>query len=49
MAVKVGNERFCIPEVLFNPSDIAINEAGIPEMTWQMVNKCPKALEHLLY
>ena len=31
-AVKVGNERFQVPEVLFRPSDIGINEAGIPEM-----------------
>ena len=27
----MGNERFTIPEVLLNPSDIGINEAGIPE------------------
>jgi actin-related protein 6 len=31
-AIKVGNERFSVPEVLFNPSDIGINEAGIGEM-----------------
>lgn len=30
--VRIGNERFSVPEVLFNPSDIGINEAGIPEM-----------------
>jgi actin-related protein 6 len=30
--VRIGNERFAVPEVLFNPSDIGINEAGIPEM-----------------
>ena len=30
--VRVSNERFSVPEVLFNPSDIGINEAGLPEM-----------------
>ena len=30
--VRVSNERFSVPEVLFNPSDIGINEAGVPEM-----------------
>ena len=42
MAVRMGNERFTIPEVLFSPQDIGINEAGIPEMLTQTVNKCPK-------
>ena len=49
MAVKVGNERFTVPEVLFNPQDIGINEAGIPEMLAQEVNKCPKPFQNLLY
>lgn len=38
-----------MPEVLFRPSDIGINEAGIPEMLQQVVNKCPKSFESLLY
>ena len=29
------SERFCVPELLFNPSDIGMNQAGIPEATWQ--------------
>lgn len=29
--VKVRNERFTVPEVLFSPSDIGINQAGLPE------------------
>jgi len=47
--VRIGNERFSVPEVLFNPSDIGINEAGIPEMLSQVVNKCPKPFEGPLY
>lgn len=30
--VRVGSERFAVPEVLFSPSDIGINQAGIPEV-----------------
>ena len=29
--VKMLNDRFTVPEVLFNPSDIGINQAGISE------------------
>lgn len=28
-------ERFAVPEVLFNPSDIGLDMAGIAEATWQ--------------
>lgn len=45
----MGNERFTVPEVLFSPQDIGINEAGIPEMLTQVVGKCPKQFESLLY
>ncbi len=31
-AVRIANERFTVPEVLFRPSDIGISEAGISEM-----------------
>jgi actin-related protein 6 len=27
----MSNERFVVPEVLFNPSDVGISQAGIPE------------------
>jgi actin-related protein 6 len=47
--VKIHNERFTIPEVLFNPQDIGINEAGIPEMISQTIAKCPSAMEHKMY
>ena len=29
---RLAAERFTVPEVLFSPSDIGINQAGIPEM-----------------
>jgi actin-related protein 6 len=28
-------ERFSVPELLFNPSDIEIDQAGVAEATWQ--------------
>ena len=29
--VKMTNDRFSVPEILFSPGDIGINQAGIPE------------------
>ncbi|TNV84523.1 hypothetical protein FGO68_gene9447 [Halteria grandinella] len=48
-AVRIGSERFSVPEVLFHPSDIGINEAGLPEMINQVISKCPKPMERPLY
>lgn len=31
-------ERFCVPELLFSPSDIGIDQAGIAEATWQSLS-----------
>ena len=47
--ITMGNPRFTVPEVLFNPNHIGIHQAGIPEMISQCINKCPDAMEHLLY
>jgi actin-related protein 6 len=47
--VRIANERFTVPEVLFRPSDIGINEAGVSEMLQQVVVKCPKSFEGPLY
>lgn len=38
------SERFTIPEVLFHPSDIGLNQAGIIEATGQSIN-CLHELE----
>lgn len=32
------SERFSIPEVLFRPTDIGMNQAGIVETVGQVVN-----------
>lgn len=38
--LTMNNERFMIPEILFNPSDIGMNQAGIPEAIFQSVEAC---------
>ena len=47
--MKIRSERFTVPEVLFNPSDIGINQAGIPETICQSLNKCPTEMHEQLY
>lgn len=39
----LGNERFVIPELLFNPSDIGMSESGIPATVMQCLEALPKA------
>ena len=34
----MNNERFAVPEILFHPSDIGIQEMGIPEAITHAVN-----------
>jgi len=46
--LKMNNERL-IPEVLFRPADIGINQAGIAEVIVQAVNETPKDLHGLMY
>lgn len=36
----MNNERFMIPEVLMHPSDIGLDQAGIPEAITQSVGAC---------
>jgi actin-related protein 6 len=47
--LKLNNERFAIPELLFHPSDIGINQMGVPETVINSVDACPEATRpHLL-
>ena len=39
--LTMDTERFAVPELLFQPSDIGINQAGIVEATWQSLQKLP--------
>lgn len=40
--LRLNNERFAVPEVLFNPSDIGISQMGIAEATVDAINACPE-------
>ena len=39
--LKMNNERFQIPELLFHPSDIGMKQAGIAEAISQAIESCP--------
>lgn len=45
----MNNERLIVPELLFNPSDIGIKQAGIPEAIVQCVEGCVQEMSGLLY
>lgn len=45
----MGNSRINVPEVLFNPSDIGIDQAGLPEMIQQCIEKTNTDLHPYLY
>ncbi|PGH13579.1 hypothetical protein AJ79_03572 [Helicocarpus griseus UAMH5409] len=40
----LGNERFTVPEILFNPSDIGMKQPGIPEIVMQSLSVLPTGL-----
>lgn len=43
--LPLGNERFAVPELLFSPTDIGIQEAGLPEAIMQSLSVLPEALK----
>ncbi|KAJ8576795.1 hypothetical protein ON010_g2411 [Phytophthora cinnamomi] len=45
----MGVEMITVPEVLFNPSDIGLNQAGIAETIVQAVEACPEELSDAFY
>ncbi|CAH1396441.1 unnamed protein product [Nezara viridula] len=47
--LRLNNERFAVPELLFTPSDIGINEMGIAEAVIDSVQACPEEARSHLY
>lgn len=47
--VRLANERFQVPEILFNPYDVGICQVGIVEAIIDSINSLPKQLHGLLY
>lgn len=47
--LRLSNERFSIPEILFHPSDVGIRQMGIPEAIIDCLKACDEeAWPHLL-
>ncbi|KAL9037153.1 MAG: hypothetical protein Q9214_005826 [Letrouitia sp. 1 TL-2023] len=42
--MTLGNERFSVPELLFNPGDIGMQEAGLSETVFQSLSGLPPGL-----
>jgi len=47
--VRMNNERFQVPELLFHPSDIGIQQMGIPECIAHVIGQCPEEARRWLY
>ena len=47
--IRMNNERFTVPELLFNPSDIGIHQMGIPEAVDFVIKSCPEETQRWLY
>lgn len=42
--MTLGNERFSVPELLFNPGDVGMKQAGLPETVFQSLSALPTGL-----
>lgn len=47
--LKLNNERFAVPELLFHPSDIGISQMGVSETIIDAINACPEETRPHLY
>ena len=42
--LKLGTERFSVPELFFNPKDVGLNQPGLPQMVMRSLSKVPTGL-----
>ena len=47
--IRMNNERIAVPEILFQPSDVGVQEMGIPEAIHLAVSLCPEESQPHLY
>lgn len=47
--LKINNERFAIPEILFHPSDVGIRQMGVHEAVADAIKSCPSETAAHLY
>ena len=45
----MNNERFAVPELLFHPSDIGIQQMGISEAIAHVISNFPLEIQYHLY
>jgi actin-related protein 6 len=45
----LGNERFQVPEILFNPGDIGMSEGGLAHVIMQSITSLPKGLQAIMF
>ncbi|XP_076910020.1 actin-related protein 6-like [Bidens hawaiensis] len=46
---SLSNERFLVPEMIFRPADLGMNQAGLAECIVRAVNSCHPYLHPVLY
>jgi actin-related protein 6 len=44
----LGNERFQVPEILFNPGDIGMSEGGLPDVVMESILSLPVGLQSVM-
>ncbi|CAN6989684.1 unnamed protein product [Brassica oleracea var. botrytis] len=47
--IDLTNERFLVPETLFHPADLGMNQAGLAECIVRAVSSCHSYLQPVLY
>lgn len=47
--LRLTNERFAVPEILFHPSDIGIQQMGLSECIVSVIESCPTLTQPHLY
>lgn len=47
--IRMNNERFAIPELLFHPSDVGIHEMGIAEALVHTIESLPEEMQPHMY
>ncbi|KAG1674182.1 Actin-related protein 6 [Nymphon striatum] len=49
VVIRMNNERFSVPEIFFNPSDVGINQCGIPEAIVDSIEATPEEARAQFY
>lgn len=47
--IRMNNERFAVPELLFHPSDIGIQQMGVSEAIVHVIENFPPEVQEHLY